>query len=596
MQQAQTLPIGRLLPANEAQARPLTSLPPDEQVQAWEAAVTSAPEGVVTARHVQESVDTLKAHNSPVPVIAFLPDTWALLTVASSQLTDILEATSDTVLPHGKIKRPVFIEDAFWCVVELDRRQAGAPTLNDSGNQIAYYAVRVYRLDDYIDERLRRQDAGEVAFPPLIDIFTWQTEVRDRKRAADNVFGLKVALTPPPRMEEPNTSAWWVLTDYKARLEYCAERPATTQTPQTEPFSSLPEPEIDTYPTDETGMAALIRSLSGTLVEQGQCAPPVLLDGKLWTTLTLHRNLETGRDAAGVAEVVERHFWPGEAFAVSLWKQQIANKEREAGDYQGLAVKSNPGGKVYVLTGVERVYFYQGRQKGQADVETSPTSLRPDPTEASEDWDTALERNVRSVEARAAVSTPLNRLEADQALVGQPVTWREESAPALPEDEPGTGEDSDDDKAWHNALREVILGLGGNEPEMDDSVSLRDYWTEQFQSYLEICAEQSGYIHHLQAVKQAAEKLDRGNSVQNAKYRLELDTALQACNAHVKEPTARLDFLERALGKQEMALLRRLSERPFPLVGKITPKEYLHLKIRQWAQQYGIDTGSDDDF
>lgn len=46
-----------LLPSNERQIRPLTSLPADEQVIVWQRAVDTAPEGKITAAHVQSVVD-----------------------------------------------------------------------------------------------------------------------------------------------------------------------------------------------------------------------------------------------------------------------------------------------------------------------------------------------------------------------------------------------------------------------------------------------------------------------------------------------------------------------------------------------------------
>jgi hypothetical protein len=46
-----------LLPANEAQYRPLGLLPPDQWTSAWEEVLQTAPEGVVTARHVQGVVN-----------------------------------------------------------------------------------------------------------------------------------------------------------------------------------------------------------------------------------------------------------------------------------------------------------------------------------------------------------------------------------------------------------------------------------------------------------------------------------------------------------------------------------------------------------
>lgn len=46
-------------PANERQARPLTKLPPEQQREAWEEAVATAPDGRVTAAHVERTVKRL---------------------------------------------------------------------------------------------------------------------------------------------------------------------------------------------------------------------------------------------------------------------------------------------------------------------------------------------------------------------------------------------------------------------------------------------------------------------------------------------------------------------------------------------------------
>lgn len=48
---------GQILPLNEAQARPLTSLPSDVQPLVWQVAVETAPPGGITARHVERVVD-----------------------------------------------------------------------------------------------------------------------------------------------------------------------------------------------------------------------------------------------------------------------------------------------------------------------------------------------------------------------------------------------------------------------------------------------------------------------------------------------------------------------------------------------------------
>jgi N6-adenosine-specific RNA methylase IME4 len=47
------LPIGNIQPANEAQVRPLTGLEPEQQREVWLEAVETAPNGKVTAAHVE---------------------------------------------------------------------------------------------------------------------------------------------------------------------------------------------------------------------------------------------------------------------------------------------------------------------------------------------------------------------------------------------------------------------------------------------------------------------------------------------------------------------------------------------------------------
>ena len=47
-------PIGVILPQNEAQIRPLTSLSPEDQQRIWQKALNSAPNGEVTGKHVSQ--------------------------------------------------------------------------------------------------------------------------------------------------------------------------------------------------------------------------------------------------------------------------------------------------------------------------------------------------------------------------------------------------------------------------------------------------------------------------------------------------------------------------------------------------------------
>jgi len=52
-------PIGDKLPATESQVRPLTSLEPDRQREAWTRAIETAPDSGITAAHVQSVVDEM---------------------------------------------------------------------------------------------------------------------------------------------------------------------------------------------------------------------------------------------------------------------------------------------------------------------------------------------------------------------------------------------------------------------------------------------------------------------------------------------------------------------------------------------------------
>lgn len=61
------LPTGNILPTSERQARPLASIEPEQQREAWQRAVDTAPNGKVTAAHVQSVVNGFRA---PAPVQA----------------------------------------------------------------------------------------------------------------------------------------------------------------------------------------------------------------------------------------------------------------------------------------------------------------------------------------------------------------------------------------------------------------------------------------------------------------------------------------------------------------------------------------------
>lgn len=69
-------PIGDIpLPTTEAQARPLTKLEPEQQPTAWREAVTTAPNGKVTAAHVGATVKTFQATIATPPAQTSPPPT-----------------------------------------------------------------------------------------------------------------------------------------------------------------------------------------------------------------------------------------------------------------------------------------------------------------------------------------------------------------------------------------------------------------------------------------------------------------------------------------------------------------------------------------
>jgi len=60
-------PIGDIVPSNEAQTRPLASLPPEQQREAWKEAVETMPGGKPTAAHVQQVVEARKPKPAAPP-------------------------------------------------------------------------------------------------------------------------------------------------------------------------------------------------------------------------------------------------------------------------------------------------------------------------------------------------------------------------------------------------------------------------------------------------------------------------------------------------------------------------------------------------
>lgn len=76
-------PIGDI-PKTEAVVRPLTSLPPDQQREVYQKAVETAPEGKVTAKHIEETVQEYKHTETHI-----VSDAMTFAIMAISQLERI---------------------------------------------------------------------------------------------------------------------------------------------------------------------------------------------------------------------------------------------------------------------------------------------------------------------------------------------------------------------------------------------------------------------------------------------------------------------------------------------------------------------------
>ena len=93
-------------PLNERQVRPLTKLSPGDQIQAWEKAVATAPQGesgaIVTAKHVSH--------------------------VVSEMLGDMLTKRAEAV--KKAVEHPAVAQefmDALWALIEIVRIEAAKP-------------------------------------------------------------------------------------------------------------------------------------------------------------------------------------------------------------------------------------------------------------------------------------------------------------------------------------------------------------------------------------------------------------------------------------------------------------------------------------
>lgn len=105
------LPIGNTPPATESQIRPLTQLDPDQQRQAWQRAVETAPNGKVTAAHVEHIAREFK----PVPTIPE-PAPITVVSQPAPMAVHFSSATPEWYTPRNIIDRVM----EFFDEIDLD--------------------------------------------------------------------------------------------------------------------------------------------------------------------------------------------------------------------------------------------------------------------------------------------------------------------------------------------------------------------------------------------------------------------------------------------------------------------------------------------
>jgi len=155
-------------PATESQTRPLTSLPPEAQRQAWQTAVETAPNGKVTAAHVKSVVDEMTGR-TVAPVI--IPD---------PQWDDLEDEAEDrpysvTVIDEWGSEETIRIEPDKEIVARGPKEILAAAKQIREEKEATNRAVRVERINT-IARGNKPLDAKGRLFPVLLVDPPWRYE------------------------------------------------------------------------------------------------------------------------------------------------------------------------------------------------------------------------------------------------------------------------------------------------------------------------------------------------------------------------------------------------------------------------------------
>ena len=144
-------PIGDKIPRTESQARPLTRLSPDQQKEAWQRAVETAPGGKVTAGHVQSVVDEMtgkpKAKPHTVPIYGKESPATRYAVRAISDVGDIRVDAPGTRDALDNLKK-------WWTHAKTDQRKAFSKWARSSEGVMSWTHSRPRQAEQIIDEAI----------------------------------------------------------------------------------------------------------------------------------------------------------------------------------------------------------------------------------------------------------------------------------------------------------------------------------------------------------------------------------------------------------------------------------------------------------
>ena len=132
-------------PQNESQIRPLTKLPPEKQAKAWMKAVETAPEGKITAKHVQQVVNTMTGKAT----VKGKKDKQSGETVDAFQLAEMSINQLKQIANHDPQKATALNYVEEWIENNINRKQE--EEISARGHW-EYVVNQIKKLNEYIYE------------------------------------------------------------------------------------------------------------------------------------------------------------------------------------------------------------------------------------------------------------------------------------------------------------------------------------------------------------------------------------------------------------------------------------------------------------